>query len=152
MEIRVCECGGVPEVVKMFPKNRQDCLIRCPSCGRETKCYTSRQNAVKAWNDMRFSVIETEKMVELLRKRAMEGRMEVRDKSLMMEAADRLESQSDSLEVWSGAYELMKKRESYQRYVTYWREKNGEDELCYPDAGAVYEDFFALLDKMGGGE
>lgn len=35
--------------------------------------------------------MELEKMVELLRKRALEGRMEVRDKSLMLEAADRLE-------------------------------------------------------------
>ena len=35
--------------------------------------------------------MEVEKMVELLRDRAMVGRMEVRDKQLMLEAADRLE-------------------------------------------------------------
>lgn len=50
MEIKVCECGGVPEIVKIFSKNRPDCFVRCPACGRETKCYTSRQNAVRAWN------------------------------------------------------------------------------------------------------
>lgn len=54
MEIKACKCGGTPEVVKIFPKNRQDCFIRCPDCGGETSCYTSRQNAVKAWNDWRL--------------------------------------------------------------------------------------------------
>lgn len=46
MELRFCECGNAPRIVK----NGDDNLVRCEQCGRETKCYTSRQNAVKAWN------------------------------------------------------------------------------------------------------
>ena len=38
-----------------------------------------------------MKVMSVEETVELLRKRAMVGRMEVRDKQLMLEAADRLE-------------------------------------------------------------
>lgn len=50
MEISKCSCGGEPEVIKLFPAKRYDCMIRCPVCGREGKCYVSKQGAVKAWN------------------------------------------------------------------------------------------------------
>lgn len=45
-----CECGAEPEVIKLYPSKRYDCFIRCPKCGKETKVYTSKQNAVKAWD------------------------------------------------------------------------------------------------------
>lgn len=44
-----CECGAEPEVIKLFASKRYDCFVRCPKCGKETKAYTSKQNAVKAW-------------------------------------------------------------------------------------------------------
>lgn len=47
-----CKCGGIPEIVKIFPKNRQDCFIRCTNCGLETKVYVCRQNAKKAWEKL----------------------------------------------------------------------------------------------------
>lgn len=45
-----CECGGEAEHVKIWETKRQHCFIRCKKCGRETKVYTTKQNAVKAWN------------------------------------------------------------------------------------------------------
>lgn len=51
MELFVCECGNKPEFVKLFKKNRYDGYVKCPNCGKETKTYTSKQNAVKAWNN-----------------------------------------------------------------------------------------------------
>ncbi|MGN1479681.1 MAG: Lar family restriction alleviation protein [Acutalibacteraceae bacterium] len=50
LEIKPCLCGGTGELIKLFPKNRYDCFVRCDRCGYETKAYTSKQNAVKAWN------------------------------------------------------------------------------------------------------
>lgn len=47
-----CKCGGSPEWVKLFERNRYDGFIRCQKCSSETKCYTSKQNAIKAWNRM----------------------------------------------------------------------------------------------------
>ena len=49
-ELKPCKCGGEPEHIKLFPAKRYDCFIRCAKCGYETKAYTSKQNAVKAWN------------------------------------------------------------------------------------------------------
>lgn len=49
--LKPCKCGGEAEIVKLFPKNRYDCFVKCKKCGKETKAYTSRQNAVKAWNE-----------------------------------------------------------------------------------------------------
>ena len=48
--MKPCECGAEPEIVKLFEfAKRYDCFVRCPKCGNETKAYTSRQNAKKAW-------------------------------------------------------------------------------------------------------
>lgn len=46
-----CVCGAEPEIVKLFEfARRYDCFVRCPQCRKETKAYTSKQNAVKAWD------------------------------------------------------------------------------------------------------
>lgn len=55
MEIKKCECGGTPMFEKLFPRNNHCGFVRCPECGKETKVYTSKQNAVKAWNKGRLS-------------------------------------------------------------------------------------------------
>lgn len=52
MEIFPCKCGATPEWVKLWVSKRYDGFIRCPKCGRETGSYTSKQNAVKAWNKL----------------------------------------------------------------------------------------------------
>lgn len=56
MEINKCKCGGSPMFEKLFPRNRYDGFMRCPKCGAETEAYTSKQNAVKAWNKEKLSV------------------------------------------------------------------------------------------------
>lgn len=50
MELKPCLCGGEPVVVKLYPAKRYDCFVKCLACGCETQVYTSKQNAVKAWN------------------------------------------------------------------------------------------------------
>ena len=55
MELFVCECGSKPEFIKLFKKNRYDGYVKCRQCGKETKAYTSKQNAIKAWNNMHFA-------------------------------------------------------------------------------------------------
>lgn len=50
-ELNMCpRCGGQAEFVKLFPRLRYDGFVKCTNCGCETKLYTSKQNAVKAWN------------------------------------------------------------------------------------------------------
>lgn len=48
--LKLCSCGAEPEIVKLFESKRYDCFVRCPRCGKEGKAYTSKQNAIKAWN------------------------------------------------------------------------------------------------------
>ena len=55
MEIKRCECGGTPVFEKLFPRSVYCGFVRCPECEKETKVYTSKQNAVKAWNKGRLS-------------------------------------------------------------------------------------------------
>lgn len=43
-------CGGEAVHIKLFERNRPDCFYRCSKCGYETEAYTSKQNAIKAWN------------------------------------------------------------------------------------------------------
>ena len=51
MELNPCPiCGGEAEHIKLFASKRYDCFFRCKKCGYETKAYTSKQNAEKAWN------------------------------------------------------------------------------------------------------
>lgn len=50
MEISPCKCGSKAEFVKLYETKRYSGFVKCPKCGRETKSYTSKQNAVKAWN------------------------------------------------------------------------------------------------------
>lgn len=50
MEIKKCECGGTPVFEKLFPRSIHCGFVRCLQCDKETKVYTSKQNAVKAWN------------------------------------------------------------------------------------------------------
>ncbi len=148
MEIKVCKCGSTPEVVKIFERGRPDCFIRCPDCGSETKCYTSRQNAIKAWNAGRLYIGETAELVERLNTRAMVGRMEVRDKQLMLKAAEMLEDLRQDVDEWIACFDMLNDRENRHKYLDYWREKNGKDELWYPDGDEVYKDFFEMKARV----
>ena len=50
-ELKLCPlCGGEAEFVKLFEAKRYDGFVRCTQCGNEGRGYTSKQNAVKAWN------------------------------------------------------------------------------------------------------
>lgn len=50
-ELKKCPfCGGEAVHIKLFENKRQDCFYRCSKCGYETKAYTSKQNAINAWN------------------------------------------------------------------------------------------------------
>lgn len=95
MEINKCaKCGGEAEHIKLFDSKRSECFFRCTSCGRETKVYASKQNAIEAWNSGKLTLTDKD-MIELLRGRALAGRMSVQDKQVMLEAADRIESLAD---------------------------------------------------------
>lgn len=48
-KLNVCSCGNMPEAVKLYASKRYDCFVKC-KCGKETRVYTSRQNAINAWN------------------------------------------------------------------------------------------------------
>lgn len=50
MELKPCKCGGEAIHIKLWESKRYDCFFRCNKCGYETKAYTSKQNAEKAWN------------------------------------------------------------------------------------------------------
>lgn len=49
--LRECPlCGGEAEFVKLFESKRYDGFVRCTQCDNEGRVYSSKQNAVKAWN------------------------------------------------------------------------------------------------------
>ena len=52
IELKPCSCGGEAIWIKLYTKNRYDCFIKCLNCGKETRVYTSRQNAAKVWNKL----------------------------------------------------------------------------------------------------
>ena len=56
-ELLPCPCGGKATLIKLFDSKRYDCFVRCDKCGAETKLYTSKQNAVKAWNRLSQKVV-----------------------------------------------------------------------------------------------
>lgn len=53
-EIKPCpKCGGKAEFIKLFERFRYDGFVKCTKCNAEGRSYTSKQNAVKAWNEGR---------------------------------------------------------------------------------------------------
>ena len=97
---------------------------------------------------MAYKEMETEKIIGLLRDRAMVGRMMVQDKLLMLEAADRLEDLTQDVDEWIAVFDMLNDRENRHGYLNWWREKNGKNELCYPDGDEVYKDFFAMKARV----
>lgn len=59
-------------------------------------------------------------------------------------AADRLESLNEDVDEWVAIFDMMNNRENRHRYLDWWREKNGESELTYPDGDEPYKDFFEM--------
>lgn len=144
MEINKCsKCGGEAEHIKLWKTKRQECFIRCKGCGRETKVYASKQGAVDAWNSGKVTITK-EEMIDLLRKRAEVGRMEVRDKLLMLEAADRLEMLSDDVAELTSIVDLRSKRKWYTKFVKEVYQKIPGNELSDPDFDYIYEQYFKL--------
>ena len=45
--IKPCKCGGEAKFVKI---GKHCGFVTCTKCGESAKIYTSKQNAIKAWN------------------------------------------------------------------------------------------------------
>ena len=113
------KCGGEAEHIKLYDSKRYDCFFRCKGCGRETAVYTNKQNAIDAWNDGKLELLD-EDMIELLRKRALEGRMSVQDKQVMLVAADRIEKLKDN----NAGYTLRKVQERVAMHFGTYTDKD----------------------------
>ena len=89
--------------------------------------------------------METTELIEHLR---MMGRTDDRNPNYYLLAADRLEDLQEDVDGWVASYDMLNKRVGRRAYMDYWREKNGESNLTYPDADEVYMDFFALKSEL----
>ena len=50
-ELKPCpKCGGEAEFIKLWESKIYNGFIKCTKCGYEERLYSSKQNAVKAWN------------------------------------------------------------------------------------------------------
>lgn len=147
MEINKCaKCGGEAEHIKLWESKRPDCFFRCKGCGRETTVYTSKQNAIAAWNDGKLIHTDAD-IIELLKKRAMVGRpMMARDKLLMLEAAARIERLAEDKAELEAIVDLRNKREWYSKFVEEVYQKIPGNELSTPDFDYIYEQYFKLRD------
>ena len=63
----------------------------------------------------------------------------------LAQCANRLEEQEQSIEEWMQIFDILNDRENRHHYLEYWREKNGESDLAYPDGDQIYKDFFAMM-------
>lgn len=61
------------------------------------------------------------------------------------EAADRLEDLKQRVADWMQIFDILNDRENRHHYLEYWRAKNGESDLSYPDGDEIYKDFFAMM-------
>ena len=148
MELNKCsKCGGEAEHIKLWESKRSECFLRCKSCGRETKVYASKQGAVDAWNSGKLTKTD-EDMIELLRNRALAGRMSVQDKQVMLEAADRIEKLSDDNAELQAIVDLRNKRKWYTKFVKEVFQKMPGNELSHPDFDYIYEQYFSLKNRL----
>ena len=67
---------------------------------------------------------------------------------LSNEAADMIEDLQEIVEAYRLATEMQRNRDGYKRYLKYWREKNGRNDLWCPDGDQIYKDFWELKDAM----
>lgn len=52
-EIKPCpKCGGKAEFIKLYTLGYNG-FVKCTECNAEGRVYTSKQNAVNAWNEGR---------------------------------------------------------------------------------------------------
>lgn len=49
-----CECCGKPVHIKLFDDKRTEHIFKCERCGKETKAYSSKRNAMIAWEKGRI--------------------------------------------------------------------------------------------------
>ena len=148
MELNKCaKCGGEAEHIKLYESKRGDCFFRCKNCGRETAVYTSKQNAVDAWNSGKLEKTN-EDMIELLRERALEGRMTVQDKQVMLLAADKIEMLVDDKAELEAIVDLRNKRKWYTKFVKEVFQKIPGNELSHPDFDYIYEQYFGLKNRL----
>lgn len=61
---------------------------------------------------------------------------------------ERIKYLEELLEVYKCMLQVRNQREGYQRYLEYWRDKNGRSELDYPDADEIYKEFWELKDGI----
>lgn len=86
--------------------------------------------------------METTELIEHLR---IMGKSDDRNPNYYLLAADRLEDLQESVNTWMATFDMLNDRENRHHYLDYWREKNGESNLTYPDGDQVYKDFFAMM-------
>lgn len=89
--------------------------------------------------------METNELIEHLREM---GKHDDRNPNYYLLAADRLEDLQESVDIWMATFDMLNDRENRHHYLDYWREKNGESELTYPDGDQVYKDFFAVKAEL----
>jgi hypothetical protein len=89
--------------------------------------------------------METNELIEHLR---IMGKSDDRNPNYYLLAADRLEDLQESVDTWMATFDMLNDRENRHHYLDYWREKNGESNLTYPDGDEVYKDFFAMKAKV----
>lgn len=149
MELNKCaKCGGEAEHIKLWESKRPDCFFRCKGCGRETAVYTSKHNAVEAWNAGKL-IHTDEDIKELLEQRAVVGRtMLARDKLLMLEAAARIERLAEDKAELEAIVDLRSKREWYSKFVEEVYQKIPGNELSTPDFDYIYEQYFKLAEEL----
>lgn len=84
--------------------------------------------------------METTELIEHL---LIMGKTDDRNPNYYLLAADRLEDLQESVNTWMATFDMLNDRENRHHYLDYWRAKNGESDLTYPDGDQVYKDFFA---------
>lgn len=89
--------------------------------------------------------METTELIEHLRTM---GKFNDGNPNYYLLAADRLEDMQESVNTWMATFDMLNDRENRHHYLDYWREKNGESDLTYPDGDQVYKDFFAMKAEL----
>ena len=70
------------------------------------------------------------------------------NKELLSSAADKIEELREAVDEWGQIFDMLNDRENRHRYLDWWRNRYGEDELTYPDGDEIYRDFWNVMDDL----